>query len=104
MISHSIVTAGASRLCGIGCRVQVQTAVAAIGKARGVPLPLEDLVVEGKQCWNLDMIRDGHIVLHSVQAAQHQVEHADRVPQGVGQLLDDHCKAVHAQYPSYEAL
>ncbi len=32
--------------------------------------------------------------LHSVQGAQHEVEHADRVPQAVRQLLDHHRKAV----------
>lgn len=51
------------------------------------------VLVERVERWQLDSIRDCHVVLDRVQSTQDQVEDADGVPQGVGQLLNDNRKA-----------
>jgi hypothetical protein len=53
--------------------------------------------VEAQQCWDLVCLRDGHVIFNSVQSTQDQIEDADRIPQGVGQLLDHHSKAAAQQ-------
>lgn len=55
--------------------------------------PVIDVVMEPEQCWQLVLYWDSHVILDSIKAAQHQIEDADRIPQGVGQLLDDNREA-----------
>lgn len=54
--------------------------------------PIIDALVESQQRRDLDFVVNGHVILDSVQCPQHQVEHADGIPQGVGQLLNDNGK------------
>jgi hypothetical protein len=55
--------------------------------------PVIYVLMECQQRRNLDVIVYCHVVLDSIQGTQHQVEHADGIPQGVGQLLNDDGKA-----------
>jgi hypothetical protein len=60
--------------------------------------------MEPEQCWQLFLYRDGHVILDSIKATQHQIEDADSIPQGVGQLLDDNREAAGGKNNIKESL
>ena len=55
--------------------------------------PIVASFMERVQQGQLDGLGNGHVVLHGVQGAKHQVEHAHRVSQLFRQLLDHYRKA-----------
>jgi hypothetical protein len=55
--------------------------------------PVIYLLVEDAQKGDLDIDRDGHVILDSVQRPKNQVEDADGVAQLDWEALNDHCEA-----------